>query len=481
MSSYDDALKRRMEDNYKTREGERKFTMYFKPDSQLPLWTAGKGEHGVDIIPYPAGKNDPAVVLGKMKEGEPTYCLDIYVHQNIGPRDEVFVCLDYNYKQPCPVCEYRNKLLKEQPESERQKEKLDKLTDALKPKRRVAYNVIVVTNREEENKGLRVWEISHYHMERELQTLAGRGKARGKGYVFFAHPQEGKTVWFDRTGVGPTSTKYAGYAFEDRDYDIDQKTLDEAYVLDEHIHIPTYEEVYEALWDKSGGDGSGPDDGEGVRGRRRREGGDDEDGGGDDGETRRRPRRTRDSADDPPPEDEEAQVRSPRRGRSQEDEGEGDGGGRRSRRGRSQEDEDEGEGDGDGESRRPRRSRSQEDEGDGDGGSRRGRGRNRDDEGDDPPRGRSRDDEGDGEGDGGGRRSRREPEPEPESEKPRRLGKAGMSSRRGGGNDDDGGGLADDKCPVPNGRFGVDTDKFEECESCDFWDSCVKASERGKR
>ena len=32
-----DALTRRMQENYKIREGERKFMLYFNPESQLPL------------------------------------------------------------------------------------------------------------------------------------------------------------------------------------------------------------------------------------------------------------------------------------------------------------------------------------------------------------------------------------------------------------------------------------------------------------
>ena len=430
MADPHDALMNRMQENYKIREGERKFMMYFDPALPLPLWTAGKGEHGVDIIPYIAGANDPAVHAGKIKEGEPQYLLDIYVHQNIGPGDEQFVCLKANYRLPCPVCEYRNTVVKDAPPddaTQRDKDLHDKVLDALRYKRRVAYNIINRTTEQEEDKGIQVFEIAHWFMERELQILAGGGKARGKGYVFFAHPKLGKTVWFNRTGVGATSTSYSGYAFEDRDYDIPQEWLDGVYSIDQHIIIPTYEQVHATLWDgiekeKETGDGGDT----GVRARRRGAPTEEEPA---EETTAEEPRRRAAPVAEP-----EQAPTSPRRPRTAAAETDGAVD----------------------EPRRPRRTRDEPTE-----------------------------------------EPANEPanEPAEEAAAPKRLGKAGGTepaeeapanepAEEAPANEPAEEAAADatkDRCPVADGRYGVDTDKFEECDTCSIWESCVKSAERRKR
>ena len=412
-----DALTQRMQENYKIREGERKFMMYFNPDSQLPLWTAGKGDHGVDIIPYFAGANDPAVVQGKIKEGDPQYVLDIYIHQNIGPGDEQFICLQANYRQPCPVCEYRNTVIREAPPEDadqRTKDQHDSSLDALRFKRRVAYNIVNITNATEEAKGVQVWEIAHWFMERELLILAGRGKDRGKGFISYAHQKLGKTIWFARTGTGATSTKYGGYAFEDRDYDIPQGWLDGVFVIDQHIIIPEYDHVRTVLHDgidkaKESGDGGDT----GVRAARRSRAGtsespDEESASVEESASAEEPRRHRPAAE---PDVAASTARKPRTAAAETDVEN---------------------------PRSPRRTR------------------------DEAPA--------------------EEPVTEP-APAPKRLGKAGgdQAPVEESAPAEPAPAVTKDRCPVPDGRYGIDTDKFEACDTCSIWESCVKSAERRKR
>jgi hypothetical protein len=395
-----DPLKARMEANYNIRDGER-YSMYYIPESQLPLFVASKGDHGVDILPYLAGPNDPHT-----PQGEPTYCLDIYAHSNVGPGDEWFVCLFRNWKQPCPICEYRNQLMKNPPPEDADARTLtrhDDLVKALNAKRRVTYNIVEMTNQETEDKGVQVWEIAHFFMEKELQTLAGRGKARGKGYIFFAHPEEGKTVWFSRTGIGAKSTAYGGYAFEDRIIDgvayvPRQEDLDAVFCLDEHIYIPTYDEVHGKFYDGQKVEEAGED--AGVRGTRRAataDQGEDEPVVEESVPQSRRPRPAPDAASQPEEEPRQAAAR-------------------------------------------PRRTQ------------------------DAAPAAEA------------APASRRPSRPAPAaSPAPRKLGKANPAAEPA---NDEGADPAGDRCPVPDGKFGIDADKFQECETCDHWDSCIQVTER---
>ncbi len=408
----DEQLARRTEQSYDSREKGGKFQGVFKEDVNISSWFMEKGEHLFDIIPYQAGENDPVA-----NAGEFSYWLDIYVHRNVGPRDLQFICLEQTFSKACPICEYRNELRKDAPDGERQKEAHKKKTDELNWSRRCVYNVWVQDNREEIKKGVQVLEIAHWFMEKHLSALAKVPRARGGGYISFAHPEKGKTVSVIRTGVGATSTGYDGYQFVDRDYDIPDDILDEAHTLDDLIHIPTYREVKDAFWDEGGGEESGEE--EEPRGRQTR--------GRDQGEDEEpHPRKRKhyadegDGADDAQPrtrnaefEVEEEEPRPRRRRPAEEDVGD-------SRYGEDQE-------------LRPRKRRPVEEE--------------------EEPAPRRR-------------RAQTEEEEEPAPRGGSKFKKLGTDKK---------------KCPVPGGVFGDDADQFDDCETCKLWDPCIKAKGKAKR
>lgn len=250
MSEHDPyaALQDRTEENYAKRDGERLFHGFFDPDLTIPLWIADKGEHMVNIIPYRAGTNDPSV-----EEGTITYILDVRVHRNVGPRDLQFVCMEI-YNKSCSICEERNRLRKNPPESERAQDPYKKKLSELKPSRRAVYNIECVDSNDEMDKGIQVWEVAHWFMERHLLAQAKLPKAEGGGYTIFTHPDEGKIVFFERTGVGAQKTDYTGHKFRDRRESIPQDLLDDVFVLDGLLYLPSYEEVKSAFWDEHGED-----------------------------------------------------------------------------------------------------------------------------------------------------------------------------------------------------------------------------------
>jgi hypothetical protein len=63
----------------------------------------------------------------------------------------------------------------------------------------------------------------------------------------FADPDEGYSIRFIRSGTG-FNTKYQAHQLVPRDEPIPQEYLDQAYQLDQLIHIPTYAEVKAAFW-----------------------------------------------------------------------------------------------------------------------------------------------------------------------------------------------------------------------------------------
>ena len=230
-------LKDRTKESHKNRDSGGGMKNYFNDDKmgELTTWWAGKGDHIIDIIPYFAGKHDP-----RNKKGEPAYVLDVEVHRFVGSMDEMVVCPE-QFGKPCPICEQSRQLNREGADFKTE-------IKPLKPGRRAVYNVIVRDGGDMEKKGNQIFEIAHWFMEKHLAKIAK--DPRGGGFTIFSDPDEGKSISFERSGTGATSTNYEGHRFVDRPDVISDAELEEAVCLDELIEMKTYEEIYEIFWGK---------------------------------------------------------------------------------------------------------------------------------------------------------------------------------------------------------------------------------------
>lgn len=232
-----DQLAKRTAESYDSKDQGMTYNRYFDRESNLPFWNPKKdveGGHMFDVIPYPAGEFDPGVVRGMYTKGDTVYHLDIWVHQRTGPRDLQVVCPEQNFNKPCDICDFRNRLRKEGADEGDIK--------SLLPKRRCSYNVIVCDNGAEEDKGVQILECAHYFMEQKLATVS-RKKRGGGGFIPFSDPDEGKTVKFERNKKGKEFEEWEGHGFEDREYTIDDETLDETFILDTFVILHSPEEI----------------------------------------------------------------------------------------------------------------------------------------------------------------------------------------------------------------------------------------------
>lgn len=196
------------------------------------------GNHTLDIIPYFAGDKDPNCAAG-----DPTYVLAIWVHFNVGPQNDSYVCMRRSYNQPCAVCDF----ISEGTALQMNATELKKL----KEKERALYYNICYDNAEEERKGLQIWNAPHFKMQRflnELSKVPERQGVKTGGHIAFTDPDEGKTVCFKIVGE-KESTDYIAHRFLDRDYAIPDAILELAskYPLDQLLYIPSYAEVEAAV------------------------------------------------------------------------------------------------------------------------------------------------------------------------------------------------------------------------------------------
>lgn len=248
-SKFNKELGRRTEQSYQHKDDSGQFRSIFKQEYIEKIWKCKAASHEIDIIPYLAGPDDPAITHGLIKEGEAQYLLDIWVHRDVGVNRDMYVCPARNYNLPCPICEERDKI-------RRQDDYDEELVKSLSPKRRSIYNIVVYDDGQEQAKGVQIFDVAHFFMEQKLAVLAkrstGRSGANIGGYIPFSDPDEGKTVSFERKGQGAQNTEFLGHKFLDREIDgkkyvISDEILSQAIVLDQAIEIPTYEELESAF------------------------------------------------------------------------------------------------------------------------------------------------------------------------------------------------------------------------------------------
>ena len=223
-----DALEKRIKTGHQKTKGYR--SNVFPPDKDIPLWNPKDGQHIIDIVPYYAGKYDPA-----SEEGDATYTFEYQMHR-VGPNNTEYICPGM-YGKPCPVCEYRNKL----------REKNDDRYKDYWPKVRNMYNVIVYDDKQETRKGVQVWDVANFYFEKPLMAISRKPSRGGKKEktINFVHPRKGKSVTFtiDPPKSKDDYRKYVGHAFDDRDYEIDEDTIDNAFQLDSIVSRASYDEI----------------------------------------------------------------------------------------------------------------------------------------------------------------------------------------------------------------------------------------------
>lgn len=206
-------------------------------DGEIKFFTPTEGKHRINIIPYTiSSKNHPLVKSGEAEIGEKDYVLDFYTHRGVGPGEKTVLCLKNTYGKPCPICEQASALRKAGKEKE---------ANALKPSRRVVYNIEDL----KEPGILKVFETSHYLFEKELIEEA-RDDDEG-GFIDFADEEEGMEIKFRASKVTKNNmefTEFKSFAFEDRDEPISDKLLDSAISFDELLVVPSYEEVEKILY-----------------------------------------------------------------------------------------------------------------------------------------------------------------------------------------------------------------------------------------
>ncbi len=138
----------------------------------LKVWDPKPGAHKIDIISFIAGKNHLVC-----DEGEEAPDASYFVHKNVGPKNKDILCIHKHKDEPCPVCEYVQKL-KQQPDYD------DDLVRALSRKRREMYLIRDLSDGE-----YYLWESAYYNSFGEMLENRMNSGEEGEYDLYWAYDE----------------------------------------------------------------------------------------------------------------------------------------------------------------------------------------------------------------------------------------------------------------------------------------------------
>lgn len=192
----------------------------------LSFFQPKKGTSNFRILPYEVTAEDhPEVPAGEL-----WYQRTVWVHYEVGADNKSVVCPLKTVKQRCPICEYRNKLMKD-PNAD------EDTIKALQPRERELFNVLV--DGEDDPQLL---TMSYHVFGKKLEEEVREGEEEWGG---FADLEGGYllSVRFQEKKLGKNTFLEASRIDFKQDDDLDEGILSEVYNLDDIINILSYDEI----------------------------------------------------------------------------------------------------------------------------------------------------------------------------------------------------------------------------------------------
>jgi len=255
MESYREKLKNRTQQattNRGTRGAGRKSILDLGM-IRLPLFTprSGKDKNYIDIMPwkitqpwYKSLRTRAGAITG-LDVGDYDYKLEIPRHGNIGPGQDLALCLREAFGKNDPVCE--DMFAEYQKRKDGNKEFNEKKARALHSSWRDFY---IIYDYDQSDKGFFLWEIAYELFEKYLLDELATAED-GEGIIVPWDLQSGRSVEFKgrekKIGEGPAFIEAEGITFHKRD-PYEESILAKIPSLDASLLVPTYEEIRDTYY-----------------------------------------------------------------------------------------------------------------------------------------------------------------------------------------------------------------------------------------
>lgn len=152
----------------------------------------------------PADGDNCIRILPPTWDGAEHFGLDIYVHYQVGPDSQTYLCNHKMQNKPCPMCDEREKAAKDGDVD---------YADKLKPTKRV---LVYLIDRNNEKDGPIVWSMP-WTIDRDLCKLVV--DKRSGELLPIDNPERGYDINFERKGKADR-TQYIGLSIARRDSDL---------------------------------------------------------------------------------------------------------------------------------------------------------------------------------------------------------------------------------------------------------------------
>lgn len=198
---------------------------------KVQLFKPKAGRMLMDILPYVVGKGNPNAEEGCI-HWERIY----WAHRGIGPNGDTYLCPRKTANKPCPICEFRLKLLKSDADD------AEKLAQDLAPKQRELFNV---RNRKDPEKGIQIFDISYFLFGKLLNARI-RNADEDEEWNNFWLAKGGSTLkvgWADKTWGGATFQEAETIDIKPRDDEDEDEILEQTHCLDKLLILEDYDKL----------------------------------------------------------------------------------------------------------------------------------------------------------------------------------------------------------------------------------------------
>ena len=170
--------------------------------------------------------------------GEWWYKLPFRIHKDVGVRNEKVVC-PASFGKPCPICDYRAKLKKEDGDDDEIK--------ALNTSERDMYAIKPKASKKLKDQ-IYLYDASDFKFQEVFRSQLKRDER----WETFPHPEEGcslKVVYDEATFNGNKYAEPTRFDFVDRKKPLDDSLLDEVPNLEDCLNILSYDELKAKFFD----------------------------------------------------------------------------------------------------------------------------------------------------------------------------------------------------------------------------------------
>ena len=196
-----------------------------------------EGTVRLDVVPYRTSKRKahPHSVDGTWYER--TY----FIHRTVGADAVMVVCPKSTFGKPCPICEYRASLDKNDEEEA-------KIIYALRPQERQLFNVIVYEDGKRSD--VMVLDQPRSGLGRKIDDMVRGADEEDSHYQYYVDLENGSTLKVNVTEMLAGTFKYFGASsveFKQRREGYDESILDKTVDLDAVLNVVPYDELSDML------------------------------------------------------------------------------------------------------------------------------------------------------------------------------------------------------------------------------------------